>query len=91
MILAQAFLHLELPHISSLKGRRQVLSSLKERLRKLNLSVIDLSGEYVREADLAIAWLAHDPRQSAQVRQSIEGILQRHFPELEYDLEWEEI
>ena len=91
MTLTHAVLRLELPEAHSLKGRRRVVHSLKERLRAFNISVLDISGSYVREAEIALAWLAHDPRQSAQIRQSVERVLERHFSEYPWELEIEEI
>jgi uncharacterized protein YlxP (DUF503 family) len=91
MILAQAILHLELPEVHSLKGRRSVVNSLKDRLKAFNISLLDISGSYVKEADIALAWLAHDARQSAQIRQSVERLLERHFGEYLWDLELEEL
>ena len=90
MILVHGILRLELPEVHSLKGRRQIVHSLKERLKAFNISVLDISGEYVREAELALAWLAHDSRQAAQIRQSVERTMERHFPELFWELEVEE-
>ena len=91
MILVQGILHLELPEVQSLKGRRRVVDSLKERLRTFNISVLDVSGSYVREADIALAWLAHDARQSAQIRQSIESVMDRYYGEYLYELDYEEL
>ncbi len=91
MILVHGAMHLDLPTVDSLKGRRRVLNGIKERLRRMNLSVLDLSGDYVREADVAFAYLAHDLRQAAQIRESIRRMMDRHFPEYEYDLEYEEL
>ena len=91
MIIAQGFLRLELPEAHSLKGRRQVVNSLKDRLKAFNLSVLDISSSYPKEAEIALAWLAHDPRQSAQIRQSIERLLERRFSEYLWELEVEEI
>ena len=91
MILAQGFLRLELPEAHSLKGRRQVVNSLKDRLKAFNLSVLDISGSYPKEAEIALAWLAHDTRQSAQIRQSIERLLERRFSEYLWELEVEEL
>ena len=73
MILVHGILRLELPEVHSLKGRRRIVHSLKERLKAFNIWVLDFSGEYVREAGLALAWLAHDSRQAAQIRQSSNG------------------
>ena len=91
MILAQGFLRLELPEARSLKGRRQVVNSLKDRLKAFNLSVLDISGSYPKEAEIALAWLAHDPRQSARIRQSIERLLEHRFSEYLWELEVEEL
>ena len=91
MILVHGVIHLELPGVHSLKGRRSVLNSMKERLKRMNLSILDLSGEYVREADLAFAFLAHDARQAAQYRESIEKLLERYFGEYEYEIDYEEL
>ena len=91
MILVHGVIHLELPHVQSLKGRRAVLNSLKERLRRMNLSLLDLSGEYAHEADLAFAYLAHDARQSAQIRQSIEKVMDRYYGECFYEFDYEEL
>ncbi|ADV46754.1 DUF503 domain-containing protein [Nitratifractor salsuginis] len=91
MILAQAIIHLELPEVHTLKGRRSVINSLKDRLKAFNISVLDISGSYAKEADIALAWLAHDARQSAQIRQSVERVLERHFGEYLWDLEFEEL
>ena len=91
MTLTHAILHLELPEAHSLKGRRRVVHSLKERLRVFNISVLDISGSYVREAEIALAWLAHDLRRSAQIRQSVERVLERHFSEYPWELELEEL
>jgi len=91
MTLSHAILRLELPEAHSLKGRRRIVNSLKERLKAFNISVLDVSGSYVREAEIALAWLAHNPRQSAQIRQSVERVLERHFSEYPWDLEIEEM
>ena len=91
MLLVHGVIHLDLPEVHSLKGRRAVLNSLKDRLKRRNLSLLDLSGEYVCEADLAFACLVHDAREAARCRESIERLLERHFPELEWMLEYEEL
>ncbi len=91
MLLFQGILHLELEEIETLKGRRRVVNSLKDRLKTFNISVLDISGSYVKEADIALAWLAHDARHSAQIRQSLERLLERHFSEYIWDLEFEEL
>jgi uncharacterized protein YlxP (DUF503 family) len=91
MILCNCLLHLDLPHVSSLKGRRAVTNSLKEKLKSFNLSVLDVSGEYVREADIAFVYLSPTALTSAQYREKIEKMLERNFSEIVYELEFEEL
>ncbi len=45
MIISNCILHIDLPQVSSLKGRRAVTNSVKEKLKSFNVSVIDLSGD----------------------------------------------
>ena len=91
MMLVSCHLHIELPEVHSLKGRRAVLNSLKEKLKKFNLSVLDLSGEYAKEADVAFVFLSHDAKSAAQYRTQIESMLERNFSEFYYELDVEEI
>jgi uncharacterized protein YlxP (DUF503 family) len=90
MIVCTMILQFELYDVHSLKGRRSILNSLKERLKSLNLSVLDVSSEYPKEATLAIAFLAADRAQAAQYRQTIEEIVETKFPQYPCDIEYEE-
>ncbi|MEA3433192.1 MAG: DUF503 family protein [Campylobacterota bacterium] len=91
MIICSCILHLELPHVQSLKGRRSVTNSMKEKLKAFNLSVLDVSGEYAKEADIAFVFLSQNSLGSAQYREKIEKMLERNFSEYHFDLEYEEI
>jgi len=91
MLICHCTLHLELPDARSLKGRRSVTNGVKERLKAFNVSVMDLSGAYPKEADIAFVFLSPDARSAAQYRDTIEQMLERHFSELHYDLDYEEI
>ena len=91
MIICHCDIHLELPHIHSLKGRRSVVNSLKERLKAFNVSVMDVSGDYPKEADIAFVFLTPDARSAAQYREKIEQMLERHFSAFHYEVEYEEI
>ncbi len=91
MIICNCILHLELPYVQSLKGRRSVTNSMKEKLKAFNLSVLDVSGEYAKEADIAFAFLSQNSLGSAQYREKIEKMLERNFSEYHFDLEYEEI
>ena len=91
MILISVHLHMELPEVHSLKGRRAVLNSLKEKLKAFNLSLLDVSGEYAREADIFFVYLSHDAKSAAQYKEKIEAMLERNFSEYLYELEYEEV
>jgi len=91
MIICNCIIHLELPEIVSLKGRRAVTNSLKEKLKKFNVSVLDVSGEYAKEADIAFVYLSPNGLTSAQYRDKIENMLQRNFSEFMFDIDFEEI
>ncbi len=89
MLIVNLQLKLFLPYAESLKGRRKIVHSLKERLSKHNLSILDLSREYVKEADIAIAFLALNQKAVSQKIATIEDIINRHFSEIEYFIDYE--
>ena len=90
MLICNCNIHLDLPEVQSLKGRRSVLNSLKEKLKKFNVSVLDLSGEYAKEADVAFVFLTPNSQTSAQYREKIESMIERNFSEFLYEIEHEE-
>jgi len=91
MLICHCILHLELPDAHSLKGRRSITNSVREKLKAFNVSVLDISGEYPKEADIAFAFLTPDARTSAQYREKIEQMIERNFSALNYTLDYEEI
>jgi uncharacterized protein YlxP (DUF503 family) len=82
---------MELPYVHSLKGRRSVINSVKEKLKVFHLSILDVSGEYAKEADIAFVFLSQNTLGAAQYREKIEKMLERNFSEYHFDLEYEEI
>jgi uncharacterized protein YlxP (DUF503 family) len=82
---------MELPYVHSLKGRRSVINSVKEKLKVFNLSLLDISGEYAKEADIVFVFLSQNALGAAQYREKIEKMLERNFSEYHFDLEYEEI
>lgn len=91
MIICNCIFHIDLPYVQSLKGRRSVTNSMKEKLKAFNLSVLDVSGEYAKEADIAFVFLSPNSLGAVQYREKIEKMLERNFSEYHYDLEYEEI
>jgi uncharacterized protein YlxP (DUF503 family) len=84
MVIVNLIVDFELPFVFSLKERRKILNSIKEKLKKFNLSILDLSNEYPKEATLAIVYAAHNEKQAAEIRRNVEEFLFRNFPEIEF-------
>ena len=91
MIICNCIVHLDLYDAVSLKGRRSVVNKFKEKLKTFNVSVMDISGEYAKEADIAFAFLSPTPLESARYREKIENALVSLFPEYTIELDYEEL
>ncbi|NPA11257.1 MAG: DUF503 domain-containing protein [Epsilonproteobacteria bacterium] len=91
MVIANLILNFELPFVFSLKERRKIINSIKDKLKKFNISVLDISNEYPKEAEIAIAYLAHNPKQANDIKLTIQNFLERNFPEIEFFIEYEVI
>ncbi|RUM45697.1 MAG: DUF503 domain-containing protein [Hydrogenimonas sp.] len=91
MTLTYATLRLDLPFVASKKGRRAIINAIKDRIGTLNCSILDISGEYPKEAEIAIAFLASDEQSVQQKIEKIETILATKFPEVEIELTYESI
>ena len=84
MVIVNLIADFDLPFVTSLKERRKILNSIKDKLRKFNVSVLDISGEYPKEASIAIIYGAHTERQAGEIKRSIEEFLYKNFPEIEF-------
>ena len=91
MLIVNCMIHMELPEVESLKGRRKIVNRLKDRLKRLNLSVMDVSGDYPKCADIAFIFLAPDSAMAARMRESIGTSLEQQFPEYLLELDYEEM
>jgi len=89
MLLVNMQINIDLPYIESKKGRRKIVHSIKDRFSNHNLSVLDISGEYNKEATLAVAFLALNQKAVSQKIETIENILNRYLGEIEYELDYE--
>ncbi len=90
MIVCTMYLNFDLPDVHSLKGRRSILNSLKERLKTFNVSVLDISSEYPREASIALVFLSPDAVSAAQYRSRIETMIENRLPEYPCEIDFEE-
>lgn len=82
-------LELELPFSSSLKDKRQTLRSLKDRLRRKNVSVVEADNQDLwQRATVEFALAAIDRRAVEEKREEVRRIL-INYEELAI-LEWRE-
>ena len=82
-------LELELPFSSSLKDKRQTLRSLKDRLRRKNVSVVEADNQDLwQRATVEFALAAVDRRAVEEKREEVRRIL-LNYEELAI-LEWRE-
>ena len=82
-------LELELPFSSSLKDKRQTLRSLKDRLRRKNVSVVESENQDLwQRATMEIALAAVSPGAAEEKREDLRRTL-LNYEELEI-LDWRE-
>ena len=91
MVIVNLIIDFELPFVFSLKERRKIINSIKDKLKKFNISALDISDEYPKEASIAIAFLAHNEKQAEEIRKKIEDFLFKSFPEIEFIFDYEVI
>jgi uncharacterized protein YlxP (DUF503 family) len=89
MVIVNLITDFELPFAFSLKDRRKIINSIKDKLKKFNVSVLDISGEYPKEASIAICFLAHNEKQAGEIQRNIEDFLYKNFPEIEFFIDSE--
>ena len=89
MLLINMQILLDMPYVQSLKGRRKIIHSLKDRLKSHNLSILDLSSEYAKEGELAVAFLSLNQKEVAKKIDTIETILDKFISEIEYEINYE--
>jgi len=91
MVLVNGAIYLNLDFVESLKGRRAIVNSLKERLKCKNISILDISSNYAKEATLAFCFLSSDSSSSAKYKEQITKLIERYFPEIDYEIDYEEL
>ncbi|MFQ5654597.1 MAG: DUF503 domain-containing protein [Planctomycetota bacterium] len=73
-------INLHIPAARSLKGKRQVLRSLKDRLfSRFNLSVAEVGAQDLwQRAEIGVAQVAIDAKSADAAMQKIEGFIHQH-------------
>jgi len=76
MVVTVSSWELSIPGSDSLKAKRSVLRSLKDRLRRLNVSVIESGLQDVRSrARLSVAFLAAHNAQADSIQESVDRVV----------------
>ncbi len=85
MLINSLIIDFNLLYVSSLKERRNIISSIKSKLSKYNVSILDISSEYPKEASIAIAYLTHNRVDSYKIKEKIEKLILNSFAEIEFE------
>lgn len=77
MILGLLTLDLHLPEAHSLKSKRQVIKSIKDRIRKrFNVSVAEVGGNDLwQRCDIAVAFVTNESRMADRVFNEIRNLV----------------
>jgi len=84
MVIVNLITDFELPFVFSLKERRKIINSIKDKLKRFNVSILDISSEYPKEAAIAIVFASHNEKLAGEIQRKIEEFLYRNFPEIEF-------
>lgn len=73
MIIGTARIELHIPGVNSLKGKRQIIKSIKERVRnRFNVSVAEVEKQDLwQRATLGLACVANDKREANRILSKI--------------------
>lgn len=83
-------INFQIQNPNGLKGRRKIVNSLKDKLKnRFNISILDISSEYPKEATLALSFLNFSEREAKENVDKIDEFLNSNFPEFEFYLDVE--
>ncbi len=91
MTLIFATLTIDLPFAESKKGRRAVVNSIKDHLSRMNCSVLDISGEYPKEAQIALTFLSRSEDEANRKIEKIEKMLESRYPDIHSELTYDRL
>lgn len=84
MLITLLEIHIELFEANGLKYRRKITNSIKDRLKKSNISILDNSTEYAKEIELAVIYLSANTDIKEKTKKSINDILEKGSFEYDY-------
>lgn len=79
-----------IPHSRSLKDKRAVLHSLKDRLKNLNVAVAEVDGQDLwQRAVLAVALVGSEPGRLEDQVQQVRSIIDREYRAQVASFDWD--
>ncbi len=82
-------INLTLPFVHSKKERRAIINHIIDKLKRLNISILDSSGEYPHEVLIAFTFIRSDKLNSDKTIVRIEDIILERVPEDSCTIEFE--
>ncbi len=84
MVIGSIVLDLYIPHAGSLKEKRMVVRSLKEKLKsKFNVSVSEVGNQDLwQSANIAVVFVSPEKKQTEKIMQSIINFVETNFPDI---------
>lgn len=84
-------INLTLPFVHSKKERRAIINHIVDKLKRLNISLLDSSGEYPHEALIVFTFIRSNKMNSDNAIVKIEDIILERVPEDSFTIEFEAI
>jgi len=80
MIVGTAWIELHIPGVSSLKGKRQIIKSMKEKIKnRFNVSIAEVEKQdFWQRATLGLACVAHDKRAANRILSKVINFIEQN-------------
>ena len=91
MIVGTAWIELHIPEVNSLKGKRQIIKSIKERIRnRFNVSIAEVEKQDLwQRAALGLACVANDKAQANRILSKVINFIEqnKNISLIDYEIE----
>ncbi|MBU4129012.1 DUF503 domain-containing protein [bacterium] len=91
MIVGTAWIELHIPGVNSLKGKRQIIKSIKERIRnRFNVSIAEVEKQDLwQRAALGLACVANDKAQANRILSKVINFIEqnKNISLIDYEIE----
>ncbi len=88
MVIGSIVFDIHIPYAASLKEKRMVIRSLKEKLRsKFNVSVSEVGNQDLWQSSyVAVVFVSPDKKQTEKIMNSVINFVEMNFPELHINI-----